>query len=69
MACSPASAARRAWTALARAIVILSEPLDSDMGGWIEVPSGRVVIAGDGAVSIARFRPAPIAEKAQLYAV
>jgi glutamine amidotransferase len=54
---------------LARAIVILSEPLDPDMDGWIEVPSGRVVIAGDGAVSIARFRPAPLAEKAQLYAV
>lgn len=41
---------------LARAIVILSEPLDPDMDGWVEVPSGRVVIAGDGAVSIASFR-------------
>ena len=54
---------------LARAIVILSEPLDPDMEGWIEVPSGRVVIAGDGAVSIARFRPAKQPTKEELYTV
>ena len=39
------------------------------MEGWIEVPSGRVVIAGDGAVSIARFRPAKQPTKEELYAV
>ncbi|MFO0996929.1 MAG: class II glutamine amidotransferase [Alphaproteobacteria bacterium] len=34
------------------AVVILSEPLDSDSGKWVEIPEGHFVVAGDGAVSI-----------------
>jgi glutamine amidotransferase len=39
----------------ARAIVILSEPLDAGRDGWIEVPAGHVVSAGDGAVAVTPF--------------
>jgi glutamine amidotransferase len=52
---------------LARAIMILSEPLDPETDGWVEVPAGRVVIAGDGAVSIARLRPAANPAMTELY--
>lgn len=45
----------------AEAIVILSEPLDAVKDNWIEVPSGRFVTAGAGAVAVTSFAPASAA--------
>lgn len=39
----------------ARAIVILSEPLDAGRDGWTEVPPGHVVCARAGAVTLMPF--------------
>ncbi len=37
------------------AVVVLSEPLDSDSGHWVEVPEGRFLVAGGGAVATLPF--------------
>jgi glutamine amidotransferase len=38
-----------------QAVVILSEPLDAARDSWVEVPSGRFVTAGGGAVAVSEF--------------
>ncbi|MBM3486029.1 MAG: class II glutamine amidotransferase [Alphaproteobacteria bacterium] len=40
------------------AILVLSEPLDSNPGHWVEVPDSHLLVAGDGAVAIEPFAPA-----------
>jgi glutamine amidotransferase len=37
------------------AVIILSEPLDSESGKWVEIPEGQFAVVGGGAVSIAPF--------------
>ena len=37
------------------AVIILSEPLDSDSGKWVEIPDEQFVVVGGGAVSISPF--------------
>jgi glutamine amidotransferase len=37
------------------AVIILSEPLDSESGKWVEIPEGHFVVVGGGAVSITPF--------------
>ena len=39
------------------AVVVLSEPLDSDNGHWVEVPESRILVAGGGAVATSAFVP------------
>lgn len=40
------------------AIVIMSEPFDSETGKWTEIPEAHMLIAGDGAMVLTPFAPA-----------
>jgi hypothetical protein len=40
-------------------VVVLSEPLDSEMKHWVEVPDARILVAGKGTVAATRFAPVP----------
>lgn len=39
-------------------VVVLSEPLDSEAKHWVEVPNGRILVAGPGTVAATHFAPA-----------
>lgn len=41
-----------------RAIMVMSEPADEDVGHWAEVPESSLVFAGDGALHIEAFAAA-----------
>ncbi len=38
-------------------ILVVSEPLDSDAGEWVEVPEAHMLLAGDGALTVTPFTP------------
>lgn len=40
-------------------VVVLSEPLDSEMKHWVEVPDARILVASKGTVAATHFAPAP----------
>lgn len=40
-------------------VVVLSEPLDSEVKHWVEVPDARILVAGRGTVAATHFAPAP----------
>jgi predicted glutamine amidotransferase len=39
------------------AVLVLSEPLDAEVGDWIEIPEGHLLEACGGAVNVTPFRP------------